>query len=98
MKELSIEEKARAYDKALEKAKKNYDVAQELCNGSRIGVECFKNTLINIFPELKEDNDNQSKNWILEYLYDGLRRTDEQFKDEFKAAIAWLKKQGNESN
>lgn len=39
------------------------------------------------------EEDKQSKNWILEYLYDGLRRTDAQFKDEFKAAIAWFEKQ-----
>lgn len=45
-----------------------------------------------IFPELKESEDEHKK-WILEYLYDGLRRTDEQFKDEFKAAIAWFEKQ-----
>lgn len=61
MKELSIEQKARAYDEALEKAKKNYDVAQNLCNGSQIGVECFKNTLTNIFPELKESKENEDE-------------------------------------
>lgn len=44
-----------------------------------------------IFPELKENE--QSKKWILEYLYDGLRKSDEQFKGQFKAAIAWLEKQ-----
>lgn len=31
---------------------------------------------------------------ILEYLYDDLRKSDEQFKDQFKTAIAWLEKQG----
>lgn len=41
----------------------------------------------------KEGEDEQSKNWILEYLHDGLRKTDEQFKDQFKTAIAWLEKQ-----
>lgn len=46
------------------------------------------------FSELKESVDEQSKNWILEYLYDGLRKSDEQFKDHFKTAIAWLEKQG----
>ncbi len=54
----------------------------------------LKATLERIFPELKESDDEQSKNWILEYLYDGLRRTDEQFKDQFKAAITWLENQG----
>ena len=50
-----------------------------------------------IFPELKESEDEQSKKWILEYLYDGLRKSDEQFKGQFKAAIAWLEKQGEQN-
>lgn len=55
-----------------------------------VGVEDLKNT----FPELRESEDEESKKWILEYLYDGLRRSDEQFKEQFKCAIAWLEKQG----
>lgn len=47
-----------------------------------------------LIPELKKSEDKQSKKWILEYLYDGLRKSDEQFKGQFKAAIAWLEKQG----
>ena len=38
----------------------------------------------------KESKDEQSKKWILEYLHDGLRKSDEQFKGQFKAAITWL--------
>lgn len=44
------------------------------------------------------EEDEQSKNWILDYLYDGLRRSDEQFKDEFKAAIDWLDKLGEQKS
>lgn len=58
----------------------------------------LKATLERIFPELKESDDEQSKNWILDYLYDGLRKTDEQFKDEFKAAIDWIKRQGEKKS
>ena len=47
-------------------------------------------------PELKESEDEQHRKWILEYLYDGLRKSEEQFKDQFKSAIAWLEKQGCE--
>lgn len=47
-----------------------------------------------VIIELKESEDEQHRKWILEYLYDGLRKSDEQFKDQFKSAIAWLKKQG----
>lgn len=50
------------------------------------------------FPELKESEDEKSKKWILEYLYDGLRKSDEQFKDQFKAAISWLEKQGEQKS
>ena len=46
-------------------------------------------------PELIESEDEQHRKFILEYLYDGLRKSDEQFKGQFKAAIAWLEKQGN---
>ena len=51
----------------------------------------------NIFPELKEkeSEDEQHRKWILEYLYDGLRKSDKRFEGQFKAAITWLKKQGD---
>ena len=50
-----------------------------------------------IFPQLRESEDERHRKWILEYLYDGLRKADEQFKDHFKSAIDWLEKQ-KESN
>ena len=34
---MTQEEKAKAYDEALEIAKKNYVTAQDLCEGSQIG-------------------------------------------------------------
>ena len=37
--------------------------------------------------------DEKHRKWILEYLYDGLQKSDEQFKGQFKCAIAWLEKQ-----
>lgn len=45
------------------------------------------------FPELAESEDERTRKWILEYLYDGLRKADEQFKDHFKSAIDWFEKQ-----
>lgn len=54
MKDLTIEQKAKRYDEALEIAKKNYITAQDLCNASQISLECFKNTLEHIFPEFKD--------------------------------------------
>ena len=87
MKELSIEEKAKRYDKALGRMK-------SWVRGEY--PECFteaQKAAEFIFPELKESEDEKSKKWILEYLYDGLRKSDEQFKDHFRTAIAWLEKQ-----
>ena len=54
-----------------------------------VRIEDLKST----FPELAESEDEKHRNWILEYLYDGLRKADEQFKPQFEAAIAWLEKQ-----
>lgn len=48
--------------------------------------------LDDIFPELKKSEGEESKKWILEYLYDGLRKADKQFEGQFKAAIAYLEK------
>lgn len=62
-------EKAKRYDEALEIAKKNYITAQDLCEGSKIGVECFKNTLENIFPELKESEDERILELIKKYVH-----------------------------
>ena len=51
-----------------------------------------------LVPELKESEDEVHRKWILEYLYDGLRKADEQFKDHFKSAIDWLEKQKDQRN
>lgn len=59
-------------------------------------LEDSKGIVDYIFPELKESEDEQHRKWILEYLYDGLRKSDEQFKDQFKCAIAWFEKQGEQ--
>lgn len=80
------------YKDALERAKKWYYAP----NADKMPT--YANRIIKeIFPELKESEDEQSKKWILEYLHDGLRKTDEQFKGQFKTAIAWLEKQRNNS-
>lgn len=76
------------YNTALERARKIH---------SETEFDYEKGMMEEIFPELKESSD-EHKDWILEYLYDGLRRTDEQYKDEFKAAIAWLEKQGEQTH
>ncbi len=96
---MTIEEKAKAYDKALEIAKKNYDVAQDLCNGSQIGVECFKNTLTNIFPELGESKDEKIRKALIALLKFGLEdgsAVAPGFNETKEQALAWLEKQGEQ--
>lgn len=90
---MTPEEKAQAYDKALRIAKKNYDTAQSLCDGSHIGVECFKNTLTNIFPELKEPEGEDEK--IRKAIIDSLPKYGylPQTNIKVEEARAWLEKQ-----
>lgn len=65
----------------------------EVCASSAVA---FADALIaELRKEQKEEwsEDEQHRKWILECLYDGLRKTDEQFREQFKSAIAWLEKQ-----
>lgn len=80
-----------------EKYNRLLDAIKELqkANPSDDGIQNWINDNV---PELKESEDEQHRKWILEYLYDGLRKSDEQFKDQFKSAIAWLEKQGEKSS
>ena len=93
MKELSIEEKAKHYDEALEIAKKNYDAAQDMCNGSQIGVECFKNTLTNIFPELKRLEDEKIRKALISILKSDFEKDTTINGISVSDIIVWLKKQ-----
>jgi len=79
-----------------EKYNRLLDAIKELqkANPSDDGIQNWINDNVH---ELKESEDEQHRKWILEYLYDGLRKSDEQFKDQFKSAIAWLEKQGEKS-
>ena len=88
------------YDKALKRARKNYDAAQDLCSGSQIGVECFKNTLTNIFPELKESEDELT--WLTKYIEEeayslsmDIRDNEDRIKlEKLQRSLAWLEKMG----
>lgn len=65
---MTQEEKAKRYDEALEIAKKKYVTSQDLHEGSQISVECFKNTLESIFPELQESEDDRIRKELTEFL------------------------------
>lgn len=93
---MTQEEKAKAYDEALEIAKKNYVTAQDLCEGSQIGVECFKNTLESIFPELKVNTDERIREALIALLKFGLEDNSAiapGFNETKEQALAWLEKQ-----
>ena len=61
MKELSIEEKAKRYDEALNRAKKELDTCgSQDCDAAR--------QIFRLFPELKESEDEKIKNEIIKFL------------------------------
>jgi len=88
MKELSIEEKAKAYDEA-------FRIAQELYsspNSSNIG----KGYVCTIFPELHKSEDERIRKEIIAFLKENLEtgRADETWSlSGLKRWIAWLEKQ-----
>ena len=89
MKELSIEEKAKAYDKALEKAREWY-------NDSHITIG-LRGNLEDIFPELKEneDEDERIRKSLIE-LFKDMEWDDSILHDynmDKDKTIAWLEKQ-----
>lgn len=88
MKEFSIEEKARRYDKAIERAEK-------WCNAPNVNkIPTFANRVIEeIFPELKESEDEKIRKELIRAfkslntikVWNGIERTD---------ILTWLEKQG----
>ena len=83
MKELSIEEKAKAYDEAIEKAK-----YYQKENGSGV--------ISAIFPELAEPEDDRIRNEIIAFVIQSIHRGGGTPIPEEKENkwIAWLEKQG----
>lgn len=89
MKELSIEQKAKAYDEGIEKLRNAfYDNNSRMC-------EEYRNAALKIiepiFPELKESEDEKIRKRIIAtiHLYYG-----EPLEDEAKEMVAWLEKMG----
>ena len=87
MKELSIEEKAKAYDEVISRAKKFYTPDSNNAN--------LKATLEMIFPELTESEDERIRKDIVTYLKSIL--SNKKYGDKFiESWIAWLEKQGEQ--
>jgi hypothetical protein len=84
------------YEDALERAKKNYKTAQDyLCEGSQIGVECLKNTLTTIFPELAESEDERIRKWLIAQLKIKIG-DNATLNNMIYKALAWIEKQGEQ--
>ncbi len=84
MEELSIEEKTKRYDEALERAKK----LQETCDSTAVVGWCEY-----IFPELKESEDEEIRKWLINEIKIKHHNLDEENIEFVDKAIAWLKKQ-----
>ena len=84
MKELSIEEKAKRYDKALDRAKKELDTCgSQDCDAAR--------QIFRFFPELKESEDEKIRKEIISALKYA------NCKGVYDKHIAWLEKQGEQN-
>ena len=86
MKELSIEEKAKAYDKALDRAKEWLNIKEPFSDTCTCVVE-------SIFPELKESEDEKIRKDIIYFLSRNTFQFGEDI-DKYNSWIAWLEKQG----
>ena len=94
MEELSIEEKAKAYDKALNIAKEILDHTSENYLCTHLTKEDVKDMYIRFFPELKESEDERIKKEII----DVIQHTFSETSRGKKKWIAWLEKQGKSSD
>ena len=83
MKELSIKEKAKAYDEAIERANNHR-------NHDGLTLEQYE-TIDIIFPELKESKDEKIKKRIIHALHGDVLEL-----SEIKEAVDWLEKQGEQ--
>ena len=90
MKELSIEQKAKAYDEAIKRGKALYDNNQP--------ISCNNVIIENIFPELKESGDEKIRKWLIALIksneYGSISSVGEMPCPKLNV-LAWLEKQGN---
>ena len=88
MKELSIEEKAKAYDERFEKAQKWYDINTN---------KGYRSIFEDIFPELKESEDERIRKALITFFQRFPYERIDAAGTNVKEAIAWLEKQGNKN-
>ena len=85
MKELSIEEKAKRYDEAIKLVNSKWYYKNQ---------PCFIN-VSELFPEFKENKDENIKKWLIEYFQEYKSTGIEGFANGLKidSIIAWIEKQ-----
>ena len=105
MKELSIEEKAKAYDEAIERAKKQLDEAKVFDYEDEQIAHDIRTTTYDIFPELKESEDERIRKKLIDYFKGFLEGNEDTYKVgggvtweglDVKDVIAWLEKKGEQ--
>ena len=85
---MTKKEKAKAYDKALERAR-------AINNGKDVDVESGTTICEYIFPELKESKDEKIRKEIISILRNAYWTSN---RNRFNELVAWLEKQGNQSS
>ena len=88
MKELSIEEKAKRYDEAMEKAKNTIEVNQAIPDI----VECVES----LFPELTESGEEEIRKEITEFFKNYSEKGTWKAIPDVKKWIDWLEKQAEQ--
>ena len=88
--ELSIEQKARNYDEALERARKEYKDHE--------AFNSFRNMLVRIFPELRESEDEKILKELISIVKAYRENCITEGNHRFDNCLAWLEKQGNTEN
>lgn len=82
---MTKEEKAKAYDKAIETAKDKYAKFKGMLPG---------NVLEDVFPELKDNEDEKTRKEIIAFLLQSFGREKDNYEnDKYSRWFAWLEKQ-----
>lgn len=89
MKELSIEEKAKAYDEAIKRAKELLEIGLKDTRDKRV--------VLSFFPELAESEDKKMIQYFKDLApFDNAEELYEKYGFSHKDAIAWLEKKGEQ--
>ena len=91
MKELSIEEKAKRYDKSFERAKQQLEGAKVFDYDNEQIAHDIRTTVCSIFPELKESEDERIRKELIDFVKSRLA-----WFPDCKRFTAWLEKEGEQ--